>query len=340
MKTLTSFSAPISSVEAERLAARHYGLDCVAVPLPGERDSNFRLDAATGSQYLLKIAHAAETGGTMSLETAALHHVQAHAPHLDVQRIVTTSEGESETTVRTASGELRHARLTTFLSGALVSSISLDRRTSQRIGGTLAELGHALVSFWHPAAHRELLWDISAADRTRPLLDDLRGLRDRELLEACLDQFDTVVRPQLRGLRAQIVHNDLTRSNTVLLPTGAIGVIDFGDIVHTELVNDLAVAVTDFLVDGPEPLGPALDIVRGFNRVRQVDDRELSALFSLVRTRLAMMIIITEWRRARFPGNRAYIARKTQRCWSLLRRLPVAENSMVTQRFVTACAVG
>ena len=77
----------------------------------------------------------------------------------------------------------------------------------------LAKVGLALRTFEHPAAEREVLWDLWCADRVRPLLDDLSDVPQRADLVAGLDRFEAEVRPRLSRLRRQVVHNDLSGDN-------------------------------------------------------------------------------------------------------------------------------
>ena len=66
------------------------------------------------------------------------------------------------------------------------------------------------------------------------------------MVATALDRFDAQVAPVLGGLRAQVVHNDLGRANVLVDDRGAVsGIIDFGDMTHTALVCDLAVAIGD-----------------------------------------------------------------------------------------------
>ena len=49
-------------------------------------------------------------------------------------------------------------------------------------------------------------------------------------------------------MRAQVVHNDLAPTNVLVDDTLAVtGITDFGDMTHTALVCDLAVAAADVL---------------------------------------------------------------------------------------------
>ena len=79
---------------AARIASDLYGLDATVEPLRSERDQNFRLTAADGHSYVLKLSHPAEERATTLLQTAALAHVAETDPDLPVPHIVPTVDGE------------------------------------------------------------------------------------------------------------------------------------------------------------------------------------------------------------------------------------------------------
>ena len=57
---LTTRPPQLAAQDAESLARRVYGLELRAHEFSCERDRNFRMDAADGSQFLLKIFNPAE----------------------------------------------------------------------------------------------------------------------------------------------------------------------------------------------------------------------------------------------------------------------------------------
>src|SRR5204862_39432 len=70
----------------------------------------------------------------------------------------------------------------------------------------------------------------------------------RPAVRAVLDRFEHRVTPELLRMRAQVVHNDLAPNNVLVDDTLAVtGITDFGDMTHTALVCDLAVAPADAL---------------------------------------------------------------------------------------------
>ena len=58
-----------------------------------------------------------------------------------------------------------------------------------------------------------------------------------------------------------------------------VGVIEFGDMVHSYTVADPAVAIAYAILDRPDPLAVGVHILAGYHRARPLDEQELAALF-------------------------------------------------------------
>lgn len=318
--SLTRRGTPVAAAAAERLAAEHWGIAGAATPLPAEIDENFRLEAPDGS-YLLKVLPGDQDPATAELITAVMQHLGGRDGVL-VQRVVPARSGAPLVEFLDADRVERRARLTTFLEGDVLRSVAVDAELRRRLGATLARLALALRGFEHPGARRDLSWDLRHAGRMSAMLAELEPSERREELGGCLARFDAEVVPALERLPAQVVHNDLSRDNAVLTAGGELAVIDFGDVVRTQRVNDLAVAMADHVEASADPFGPALDVAAGYVEVAPLADEELALLYALVRTRTVTRIVGGEWRAWRFPENREYLARNVERLWGVLERLP------------------
>ena len=57
-----------------------------------------------------------------------------------------------------------------------------------------------------------------------------------------------------------MIHNDMSGDNVLVADDGVTvsGILDFGDAVDTQLLNDVAVGATNLLALGDDPLAPAL----------------------------------------------------------------------------------
>ena len=319
-----------SVAEAEGIASRLWGIEGVANSLPAEVDENFQLVGESG-EFLLKVVPADEPRELTDLVTEVLLHV-GDGDGVAVQRVIPTSGGGLVATFVDEAGEERVARLTTFAPGTTLRSVPVDRELRERLGAVLGRLAIALRDFDHPAADRELSWDLRHAARMLGMLDELPANEWRQSLADSLAAFEERTVPRLAPRPRQVVHNDLSRDNVVIGSDGALTVIDFGDVVRTQRVNDVAVAMADHLGEGAEPFAPTLDLLRGYLGVAQLPPEEIALLYELVRIRVVARIVGAEWRAARFPENEAYLARNVARLAPMLARLPEQPGAADAER--------
>lgn len=310
---LLSVAPPgISLEEGARIAKRVFGIAGETRMLSSERDANFHIRLAGGEQALLKITNAAEDRAVTAMQTAALAHLAAVDPALPVQRISETRDGRPWAIVTGPSGQEHVARLLTFIDGTMLHAANPGPGLHHGIGVLLARLTKALRGFFHPAAGHVLQWDIKQAGRLRPMLASVEDGALRLRLTALLDRFDAEIAPRLPHLRTQIVHNDFNPHNLVVdavEATRPTGIIDFGDMVHTPILCDLAVACSYHLTGGDDPLRRVADLVAGYCRILPLEEEEFALLPDLIRLRHITTLAITAWRAQRYPENAVYILR-------------------------------
>ena len=124
------------------------------------------------------------------------------------------------------------------------------------------------------------------------------------------------------------------------LPTSThriAGVIDFGDMVHAPLVNNLAVAAAYQLAPAGHPLETVADLVGAYHGVVPLEDAELDLLFDLIATRMVLTVTISGWRAARYPDNAAYILRNNSQAWAGLERIGVLTRTEAQDYLRRAC---
>ncbi|MBO0775283.1 MAG: aminotransferase class III-fold pyridoxal phosphate-dependent enzyme [Actinobacteria bacterium] len=311
-----------------------FGVDGTLSPLAGERDQNFRVDAAGGGSFLLKISNPADGRATVDMQAAALAHIARVDPGLPVMRTLPASTGEPWAEVPGPDGRTYPVRLFTFLPGTVTAATALTGPAIWSLGRLTARLGRALRGFFHPAADYEILWDITNAPRLRPLIAEIADRTRRAQVERVLDRFEAQVAPALPGLRAQVIHSDMSLDN--LLFTGDLrvsGILDFGDMTHAPLVCDLAIAVADVLHGRRDAIAAAGRMIGGYASVTPLEDEEAALLADLVAARLATEITVSAWRSRLYPGNAAYSVSGEPAARGFLDSIEAAGAGEVTRAF-------
>jgi len=330
---------PAFEIEAARQILRAgFGVEAPLTPLAGERDQNFRVDTRDGPRFLLKISNPADGRAVLDMQTAALRHIGQVDPDLPVMRALPTAAGEPWVEFAGPEGRAYPVRLFTFLPGRVAATTTLTTPAIRSFGQVTARLGRALRGFFHPAADYEILWDLTHALKLRPLLTHVSERARRAQVARVLDRFEARVAPALPGLRAQVIHADMSLDNVLFDgDTRISGIVDFGDMTHAPLVCDLAVAIADVLHGRDDAIEAAETMIKGYVSVTPLDDEEAELLADLVATRLAAEVAVTAWRVGLYPGNTAYSTSSEPGARAFLDSIEAAGTDAVARRFRDAC---
>jgi Ser/Thr protein kinase RdoA (MazF antagonist) len=311
-----------------RLAETHWGLSGTLTPLTSERDLNHRLTTATAS-YTLKLANPAEPLAMTDFQTRALLHTAATDAGLPTPRGIPTRDGRH--ILPLPEGALR---LLTWCPGTPVAHLPRTPRLAQATGTALARLTAALAPFDHPAADHVLLWDIRQFDRLAPLFPALPPDL-QPTAQAFLDRFTTEITPALAHLPRQTVHADFNPHNLLAdpaQPDHLTGILDFGDMVRSHRICDLATACS-YQIEPAAPLMLLTPLLSAYHATLPLTEAETRLLPALITARMLTTLTISAWRAARYPENAAYILRNAPSARAGL----TAAASLTTAQIQTAC---
>ena len=211
-------------------------------------------------------------------------------------------------------------RLLRFIPGEVLAmrpcvSVQDGADLYRRLGKFIGAVDARLQSFAHPAAVRTLLWDLSNFPTVRPFTTAIKDEQRRAQVLRVFDDFDAVVAPLAPKLGRSVIQNDVNDRNVIVLSDGNFGLIDFGDMVWTWTVNELAIALAYVLITALTD--PAQRTVRnadgwlslcaaffsGYQSSRQLTDEEQVCLFPLVCARLAMSYTMGAYSHSLEPTN-------------------------------------
>ena len=205
----------------------------------------------------------------VDLQCRALAHVAERAPSLTLPKVHATAAGEAIATVQAADGTSRLVWMLTHVPGRLLAET--NPHTPEllfSLGRFIGQVDAALADFAHPAARRELKWNLARAGWIGEYVNYIRDPARRALVEQMMQQYQTEVAPALPSFRTSVIHGDANDYNVLVSesrsePGQVVSVVDFGDMHLTNTVCEPAVAAAYALLNKRDPLVPLRSPGRG-----------------------------------------------------------------------------
>jgi 4-aminobutyrate aminotransferase-like enzyme/Ser/Thr protein kinase RdoA (MazF antagonist) len=279
------------------LLSQHWGRPERRTDLGSTQDRVYRLDYPDGSVTALKVSAADRTDeAVIAAEAAALDHVHAALPDLAVPLLLPDQDGQI----------LHHhgdtvARMTSWIEGQpLLRAPHWNRASLCALGAAAGQLAWALGDFTHPDVRNHVEWDPRQANSVMDgLLHTISDKSARHLFGTARGRLDTLLpAAEAAGLPEQAVHLDLTDRNvlgrfTVDGTFTATGVVDFGDLVRTWRISELAAAVHAAVGRGlADPLAVARPVVEGFVTHCALTEVEADHLWTAILGRAAVCAVV------------------------------------------------
>ncbi|MGD9043827.1 MAG: aminotransferase class III-fold pyridoxal phosphate-dependent enzyme [Desulfobacterales bacterium] len=313
--SLLKHTPQFTEQDAVSIAKDLYGVRATAKPLPSERDQNFRMSAGEGGSFVLKMANALEDRTMLECQNQAMRHLARHVAFCP--KVVSSKSGDLLSEVQSSTGESHMVRLVTYLPGIPMGSVKRhSAELLEDLGRCVGEMDRAMVDFDHPGAHRDFYWDLAKGleivKEYQALIPDANL---RKLIEKFALDYEQYVTPLLPDLRKSVIHNDANDYNVIVggnddLYTRnqqVVGVIDFGDMVYSHTVGNLAIAVAYAILDKSDPLRTASHMLKGYHRSYPLAEDEIASLYLMVCMRLCMSACIAAHQLKQRPDN-AYLA--------------------------------
>jgi 4-aminobutyrate aminotransferase-like enzyme/Ser/Thr protein kinase RdoA (MazF antagonist) len=309
--TLLQHTPTYTGSDAISIVKHLYAIRATASPLPSERDQNFLMTAETGDRFVLKIANALENRTMLDAQNQVMQHLGRHVEFCP--RILATKAGELISKIQSAEGKTYFARLVSYLPGIPLANAGYHSPALLTdLGRRLGRMDRAMADFDHPGAHRDFHWDL--ANALQVVREHQALIRDpslREKIEKCADAFERNVIPLFPRLRKSVIHNDANDYNVIVgggndpytRNQGVVGIIDFGDMVYSYTVGNLAIAAAYAVLDKPDSLKAAALVTAGYHAEYPLEEEEIAVLFDLLRMRLCVSVCLAGHQLDQQPDN-------------------------------------
>lgn len=303
--------------EMKNLVQQHYGLEVKVTGLDGYEESNYLLETATGRRYICKVANAESNGHLLDAQVKILQHLANTPVAKGFQQVVPNRNGE----VITIIGEGKYLRVLTYLEGQVWAAANIQQPALlHHLGHFMGEMDHALRGFFHPAAYRICSWDLRHTMAAKEHLSAITAHERRRMVAYFLLQFETEIAPLLPQLRMAVIHNDANDYNLLVKNDAVTGLIDFGDMVYTQLVNNLAITCTYAMLHQRDPLAAAALVVKGYHNAMPLTEVEIGCLYYLIAARLCISVINSAQHATEGSSNHFHFITEAP-AWKLLYRL-------------------
>ena len=282
----------LTVAQVRRLLREHWNIDGSPVELGSMQDQNFRVRYDGGAHVVAKIAGVHTIRDVLELQNAALRYLAQRRDGFTSPEPLDMVSGHD---ILDHNGH--HVRVLTWIDGIpLGERAYVGAEDLQELGSLAARVSRALDGFTHPGLERANGWDLRlAADvltESRPHVpSDWTGFIDTAI--APLSDLD-------EGLPTVVVHGDVTPVNAVCHPgdelsSRPIGVLDFGDIMRSWRIADVAAAAVGAL-EHPgtgDSLSAVLTVLAGYHSASPLTAAEIDAFWPLVVARTAVTAAIS-----------------------------------------------
>ena len=228
-------------------------------------------------------------------------------------------------------------RLLTFVSGTFLAESKHTATLMKSFGNALAEIDHSLFKLSLSALKaKQTQWDLQHFQKNWKYLVDIPDASDRSLVDYFCLQFNEHILPLHYEFRQSIIHNDANDWNVLVHNDSITGIIDFGDMCYSWLINELAVALTYVLMNKENPLEIAKHIIKAYHIKLPLQENEVDALYYLIAARLCTSVLNSAHTKKIKPES-SYITISEKSAWSLLRKWISINPIKAKNTFRSAC---
>ena len=289
----------------ESLVFSNYGIKVKATQIEGEKDDNFKVQAKNKS-YFFKIYPKKTDEKFVKFQSQLLSHLKDYKKTGNNNL---TSFKKTYATFSDNENEIRFFRMNDWICGRLWSSVNpISNSLREKLGIENAELLIKLSRTKLNYVRKDFDWDLANFLWIEKFYKKINLKKKyQKTIKNTIENLKKK-RSKFQKLRKHLIHNDLNDNNIIVsenLKTPTIlGLIDFGDCVRSQLINELAVTCTYGIIKSLTPLESAFHIIKGFNSKIKISEDEIDFLYDLILIRISISIVKSALNEKNNPSNK------------------------------------
>ena len=302
-------------MSVKNVLEQYYNLQTIThSSLEGYDSINYKVESKQGTFVLKQQSYSDETLALLQAENAVLARLSSLK---DYDFPIPTPSFNNELIVVDND---QIYRLLSFIEGDFLGDVPHKTELMHSIGSFLGQLDKELEGYHHSAiVGKETQWDLKSFKSNHQYLKYISNPKERNIVAYFFMQFDEHVYPIQHQLRKSVIYNDANHWN-VLTQNGKLsGVIDFGDMCYSWLINEVAIALTYVMMDKADPLAIAAPLIKGYQSVYPLNEQELDILYYLIAARLCTSVCNSAFAKTLKPDSE-YITISEKPAWDLLHK--------------------
>ncbi len=322
------------SVDIPSILAEHFAIAKFTITsLEGYESVNYKVTTSSKTFVLKVYTSDVETRHSLQAENKILHALNKMEEY-QFPEVIRAKGGDE---IVESKGKLY--RLLSYIEGELLATCKIDTPLLCNFGRFLGEMNLSLQELKNPTIKGiETVWDLRHFAKSKDLISYIPNAKDRSLVRYFFLQYEENIRPVYYTLRSSIIHNDANDYNVLVQSNCIKGIIDFGDMCFTWLINELAIALTYVMMHSNSPLEVAYSVVSSYNKKIPLERKELQILYYLIAARLCTSVCNSAYNKHKKQDD-SYITISEKGAWNLLKKWLTINPLKAEEVFLEACGV-
>ncbi|MAU58068.1 MAG: aminotransferase class III [Flavobacteriaceae bacterium] len=270
----------------EKLLIEEFGINPIEIIKINGYDNLNYLIKTNSKNYILKTYEDLTLINLIQSETKALLFLNDNL----YPKPIPFLNGENVRIIQ-INGTSKIYRLLSYLKGKFLGEINQTKEIIASFGKSLAKLNKRLLD-WNDIhiKSRQLEWDMQHYVISKNYLNEISSTKVRKIIHYFMNQYEENVVPFFLDLRKSTIHNDANNWNILFTGNDVSGVIDFGDISYSHLINELAISISYTCFNKENPLEWAIAFLESYNHIFPLEKKEIEVLYYSIAMRLCISI--------------------------------------------------